>query len=85
MDITELIEQINAIDKMKYMMTFEDLVDKAKDTCNNFAVKSHCQSTFLIDKENDFLAEIYSKEVSVFVVINRRYNKNIIIFYAIEK
>jgi len=82
MNTDELIIMINSLDRL---LDFNELVDKAKDICNNFAVKSHCQSTFLIDKENNFLAEVYSKEVSVFVAINRRYNKNIIILYAIEK
>lgn len=83
MDTTELTEQINAIDKVKYMMTFEDLVDKIKDACNNFAVKSHCQSTFLIDKEKDFLAEVFTKEKSFFTVLHHRGDDNFIVIYEI--
>ena len=83
MDTTELTEHINNLDKIKCTMTFAELVDKIKDACNNFAVKSHCQSTFLIDKEKDFLAEIFTKEINFFVALHNRGEDSFIVIYEI--
>lgn len=84
MNIEEFTKQINDIDKMKYMMTFEELVDKIKDACNNYALKTHNQSTFIMDKEHDFLAEVFSKNENIFISVNERHSKYIIAFYSIN-
>lgn len=84
MDLTNLVQNVEQIRSRCNILEFSDVVDKLKDACNDYAVEQHCQSTFIIDKEQDFLAEVFSKELSFFVVANKRSNKTIIVMYYIE-